>query len=304
MSAWKQVLKTWQNNILLQFISLGVLSLCLTAVMGVLLISKNTKLIFDKWADNLEITVYLAENISEDEQTKLLDFLKNKEIIKESKYVSKQEAKAKFQESLSDYAPELKTLEDADNPFPNTIEAKLNFSSGIEQISKNLSVLSNQISAFTGVEEVSWGKQWLEKYSSFFTSVKSLSFALALIVICSALFVIVNSIRSSIYQKRNEIEILELVGATKAMIRRPFILEAIVLSSLTAIVSFVLLFTSYKILDSLYSKTLKSIGLYDGIVFFSFSEGLFLLLGFVVLSGITAYICVKNINTGWSASEA
>lgn len=304
MNAWTQVLKSWQNKTFLQIMSLSILSLSISAIFSVLLIAKNTKNIFNKWSENIEITIYLSENSSESDWQQIQSFLDKNDWIEKSQFVSKKQAKEKFQVSLSEYAPELKDLEDIDNPFPNTIEAKLSLATGIENVTNNLSKFAKQIEALSGVEEVSWGKQWLEKYSKFFLSFKNLSLLLVLIVIAASLFIVANSIRSSIEDRRNEIEILELVGATKSMVRKPFILEALVLTSLALASAFAMSYASYYIVSEKYSNSFQLLGLSQGIVFFSFVESIFLLASIIAAALLTSYICVKNINTGWAASAS
>lgn len=94
------------------------------------------------------------------------------------------------------------------------------------------------------VGPIHFGKSWVEKYDSALQSMDSISFVFLVILGFTLIFVIGNSIRAHIYTRREEIEILELVGATEAMIQKPFLWEGTLVSSIAMLLAVTIVTTA------------------------------------------------------------
>jgi len=153
------------------------------------------------------------------------------------------------------------------------------------------------------VDDVSYGQGWIENWAGFLTSVQLLSAAAIALTIFLGLLVIGNSVRVSLSQRRDEIEIMELVGATSRWIRTPFIVEGAMLG----------LFAS--VLSCAIGSTLQTVAfdyLKSSLSFWSVLQELsplsptgWLLVTFIGMcfGAFGAYVCVRNLNNGWSAAE-
>jgi cell division transport system permease protein len=163
--------------------------------------------------------------------------------------------------------------------------------------------LAQEMMKNSSVDDVSYGQGWIENWAGFMTSVQLFSGGAVALTVLLGLFVIGNSIRVSLSQRRDEIEIMELVGATSRWIRVPFIIEG-------AFLGFVASIASYAIGSTL--QTFAVDYLRGSLSFWSVFQGLHPLnfIGWSIVTcigmlfgAIGAYVCVRNLNSGWAAAE-
>src|SRR5207248_1102644 len=88
-----------------------------------------------------------------------------------------------------------------------------------------LRVLAAQLSQLPGVSEVEYGREWLDKLEALGRGLRAFGAGALLVVLGAALLVVANTIRLAVYARRDEIEIMKLVGATDGYVRAPFLLE-------------------------------------------------------------------------------
>jgi len=106
------------------------------------------------------------------------------------------------------------------------------------------------------VIDVQFNQEWVEKMESLSRIVKAIGFFLGGILILAAFFIISNVVRLNVFARKNEIEILRLVGATNTFIRIPFLLEGSVLGLLGSLISMAILFLLIKIFPVYVGSTL------------------------------------------------
>ena len=220
-------------------LSIGLV-LFLLGILGLLVL--NTKKMADHFKEQITISVFLKENAKEVDVDQLQKSLAMAEYTKTATYVSKEEAaeqhSAEIGENFIDFL--------GYNPLKNSIDVQLNadFVSP-EQIEE----IATEISKKNYVDEVSYDKPLVGLLSD---NVKKISFW---ILVASAIFTFIavllinSSIRLSIYSKRFIIKTMQMVGATKIFIRRPFIWTNIKLGMLGALIALIGLGTVVFYLD-------------------------------------------------------
>ena len=212
-------------------LSIGLV-LFLLGVLGLLVL--NTKKMADHFKEQITISVFLKENAKEVEVDQLQKSLAMAEYTKQATYVSKEDAAEQHSEEIGENFIDFLGY----NPLKNSIDVQLNadFVSP-EQIEE----IAAEISRKGYVDEVSYDKPLVGLLSD---NVKKLSFW---ILVASAIFTFIavllinSSIRLSIYSKRFIIKTMQMVGATKIFIRRPFIWTNIKLGMLGSLVALVAL---------------------------------------------------------------
>ena len=212
-------------------LSIGLV-LFLLGVLGLLVL--NTKKMADHFKEQITISVFLKENAKEVEVDQLQKSLAMAEYTKQAIYVSKEDAAEQHSEEIGENFIDFLGY----NPLKNSIDVQLNadFVSP-EQIEE----IAAEISRKGYVDEVSYDKPLVGLLSD---NVKKLSFW---ILVASAIFTFIavllinSSIRLSIYSKRFIIKTMQMVGATKIFIRRPFIWTNIKLGMLGSLVALVAL---------------------------------------------------------------
>lgn len=298
----KHIISSWKHHARLQIATLIVLVSSFCVISGMLTVSYNLSKILTLWGESLQMSVYLSEDSSNENQSSLEKYLSENTNIEKVKFVQKEEALSQFREQMASYAPDLLN----DNDLLRFIPASFQLS-----VSKNVPA-SDQLSVMQdlavslkvqpGVEEVSYGQDWIKSYSALTAGLNWASGLFMIIVFVSAGFVMSNSIHSSIQQRRTEIEVLELIGATSKHIRTPYIVEGAFLGGLSCILA---LSFSYGVFSSVRN------GLKDQISFLQLTNqvqfinpwmifGIFLFA--VGLGTAASWLCVRRINTGWAAS--
>ncbi len=214
-------------------LSIGLV-LFLLGVLGLLVL--NTKKLADHFKEQIKISVFLKDNAKEVEVDQLQKSLVMSDYTKSAVYVSKEEAaelhSAEIGENFLDFL--------GYNPLKNSIDValKADFVS-TEQVEE----IASELAKKDYVEEVSYDKPLITLLTD---NVKRISFW---ILIASAVFTIIavllinSSIRLSIYSKRFIIKTMQMVGATKRFIRRPFIWTNIKLGMLGSLLALIVLGT-------------------------------------------------------------
>lgn len=208
------------------------LVLFLLGVLGFVLI--NAHELSDYFRESLSFSVMLDDEAKEADIRMLQKDLDAKKYVKSTEYVSKDEAAAKMQEDLGeDFINFL-----GDNPLPPTIDVYLfaDFTSP-DSVSK----IEKYVLQYPFVKEIYYRDSLLFLINE---NVKKIS--LFLLVISTFLFLIAltiinNTIRLSIYSRRFLIRTMQLVGATKSFIRRPFIIQSAIQGLIAALLAMCLL---------------------------------------------------------------
>lgn len=187
----------------------------------------------------VEIKVFLKDNIATNDQKNVEEKLQDTNGVKGVVFESKQEALSRFKEQLNDNAGILEGYDDKNNPLPSSFVVKLNTpddSKAVVDTVKNLN----------GVESVGNDQDLINKIASFAKTVRWVGVAIFIILISVSLFLIVNTIKLTVYSRRREVGIMKFVGATDWFIRWPFILEGIAIGVVGAVLSDIILYFAYK----------------------------------------------------------
>ena len=212
-------------------LSIGLV-LFLLGVLGLLVL--NTKKMADHFKEQITISLFLKDSAKEVEIDQLQKSLAMAEYTKSATYVSKEVAAERHSEEIGENFLEFLGY----NPLKNSLDVQLNADFvSLEQIEK----IANELSKKGYVDEVSYDKPLVGLLSE---NVKKISFWI--LVACAiftfiAVLLINSSIRLSIYSKRFIIKTMQMVGATKTFIRRPFIWTNVKLGMLGALLALIAL---------------------------------------------------------------
>jgi cell division transport system permease protein len=209
------------------------LVLFLVGLLGLIVLKTNS--ITKHFKEKIAITVFLNDNVKESDLEILKAELEKAEYTKSVVYISKEEAAKKYSEDIGENFLEFL----GENPLKNAIDISLKSDfvtpEKMAEIEQNLAIRSI-------VAEVSYDKPLIELLSKNINrlSIWMLSFSALFTLI--AVVLINNSIRLSIYSKRFTIKTMQMVGATKGFIRKPFIIKSVQLGVIGGIVAIVGLF--------------------------------------------------------------
>lgn len=256
------------------------LVLFLLGILGLVII--NTKELSDYFKESLSFSVILGDETREPDIRMLQKDLDAKSYVKSTEYVSKDQAAVKMKEDLGeDFISFL-----GDNPLPPSIDVYLLASyTNPDSVAK----IEKYILQYPFVKEV-----WYEDSLLFLINENVRKISLFLLIISSFLFLIAvtiisNTIRLAIYSKRFLIRTMQLVGATRSFIRKPFLKRSIYHGLLAALIAMILLMGLLYLIEK------------EFLMLFSFeSTNLLILLG-VLLIG--AGILINLVSTYLSVNR-
>ncbi len=243
-------------------LSIGLV-LFMLGLIGILLV--NSKKVTDHFKEKIAISVFLKDSTKEVEVIQLTKALKLSPEIRNTVYISKDEAAKKHSKAIGeDFVQFLGT-----NPLQNGIDVFLNAD---YVSSSSIETLVDTITSNKFVEEVSYDKPLIDLLNN---NIQKISFWMLIISGVLALITVLlinHSIRLTIYAKRFTIKTMQMVGATKAFIRRPFIRLNLKLGVIACILAVIGMFTVLYYLDKsfpdlyFFENQLLLIGVFGGIV--------------------------------------
>ena len=222
------------------FITISTIAISLVMMGGFLLATMNVGKFLSQMQDQALVTVYLNKDASTDDAKDLKLKLTALDGISEIKLISPQEAARELFSDSSD-----KKLLDAgfngdENPLPFTLRIKV-------ATNKNLDALVKKIKTEDNVEDVTYGKDLFEKFRSFSHLLWFGSLIIILSLGSASLFIVYNTIRLTLFMRKEEIVIMKLVGATNWFVRGPFLIEGFLHGILGSFLAIIVLFLGYKL---------------------------------------------------------
>lgn len=197
--------------------TVAVIGIALALPAGFYLILDNAKRVTGGLDTTLQIAAYLKLDVSTEAASGLAEELRADEAIKAVKYISREQALAEFRE-LSGFGDSIDALRE--NPLPAVLLIQ---PAAAATETEQFQALLARIRKLPAVEEAAFDQKWLERLQAIIEIVQRAVMVLSFILGLAVLLIVGNTIRLGIYNRRAEIEITKLFGATNAFIQRPFL---------------------------------------------------------------------------------
>ena len=232
----KEALHSIKRNVLVNIATFISFTTILIIVGAFLLISLNIDFFLKNMESQLEIVVYLNDNISQKELNALTGRIKTYNGIEDINFVSKEEAFEKFLSDIGEGNEIFNSINN--NPLPASYVVKLTES-------KNIPVIAENIAKLPYVEEVVYGKGILEKIVNLASLIRKGGTIILGFLVFSSILIISNIIKITVYTRKNEIEIMSLAGATGWFIRWPFIIAGFLQGLISGMIAIIFLYNIY-----------------------------------------------------------
>ena len=240
----------WVNR-LMSLASVTVLMACLIIMGAGIMIFFNINTLLDSVQSQNVVMVYVADDASEDETAQIGSSLNNIGNIESCEFVPKEEA---FQKQIESMGGDSALFEGFDeSPLPDAYKVTV----------KDLSQFENtvsQIKQIDKVDSVRENSDLASKLMSLRHAVSIVSIGLVVMLFLVAVFIIANTIRITMFSRKLEISIMKAVGATNWFIRWPFMIEGMILGTISGIVSLGVLWGLYALAEKAFSQTLSLLG--------------------------------------------
>ena len=258
----------------------GILTTAFTiASFGIfLLLYLNVRNVVGSFQDNIQVIVYLKDEFSSQEKTQLERALRQENAIEDLSFISKEQAIQDFHHQFPSEAYLLEGI--GDNPLPASFVATVSPHSSSSNI---VSKLASRIKPLPGVEHVRYSRDWVERLTLLISYLELGAVIIGLILSLASLTIISNTVRLAFYARREEIEILRLIGATGTFIAIPYVIEGAVLGTMGGGLSVGLLRGGFEV----FRQTIHGVtwigGLPSALEFFPIHTSLMLVLAGMVL---------------------
>lgn len=223
----KEGFKNIWNNRIMSIASICVLVSCLVLTGSAVLFTLNVDKVVKSVEGSNETTFYLADNLSRVESVYIGRDIRKIKNVKEAEYCSKDKAIERYKKMLGE---EIFERMNEDNPLPDAYIVKM------KDIKKYKETVK-EIMAIKGVSQVASRQETADRLAKIDGLVKTLSFWIVLALMIISLFIISNTIRATMHNRRFEISIMKSVGATNHFVRVPFVVEGMAIGLIAAVIS-------------------------------------------------------------------
>jgi cell division transport system permease protein len=141
------------------------------------------------------------------------------------------------------------------NPLPDAFEIRMKTSS---QNQDKIEALAKRLESIPQVDEVEYGQKWLDRFTNVFNLFKLAGYALGGLFFIASVFIVANTIRLVLYSRREEVEIMRLVGATDKFIKIPFYIQGVIQGALGGFIGLAVLFVIFILISSNIEQNLHS----------------------------------------------
>jgi cell division transport system permease protein len=178
--------------------------------------------------NKIDLTLFLKDEATPDQVQQLQSYARTLPNVKDVTYVSKDEALNRLRTSSKDGEKLAKTAVEIGNPLPASLEVRTNSLEKLEELDKTLGQAPQKdIIASSSLQDSDDRKKIVENIVAISNAVSKVGTIISSAFLVISLLIIFNTIRMAIFTRREEIEIMKLVGATKWFIRGPFLVEGV-----------------------------------------------------------------------------
>lgn len=227
--AWASLRRSGKSAV----ISIGTIAIAFVTLGGFLLVSVNAQRALDRWLEAAEMSVYLVDGVTDETRGRLEDFLRTQPAVAAVEFLSKAHALERFRTEFPELTDVAASL--ADNPFPASLEVRLHTGASAAELAEDL---ARGVAARDGVADVRYDRRWLARLLMIVAGARVAGGIAAGVLMLGAAFTVAAVVRLSLHARRDELEIMQLVGAPFSYIRGPSVVEGLLLGGIGAFVAF------------------------------------------------------------------
>ena len=273
----RDALKSVARNFSLSLASITCITITLIIIASALLISSNVKNFTTQIEKDVTIVAFLKSDVTAEQREEFELSLKKNMNVETFDYKSKKQVKDEMAKENDTFSSVLAEWDDKSNPLKDTYTIKVNDVNKIKNT-------ATDIEGMTGVDSVQYGEGLVEKLVGVFAAIEKVTFIAAGALILVTIFLIINTIKLTIFSRKREIGIMRLVGASNSRIKLPFVIEWIILGIIGSIIPIIAIVVGYTAIYNSFGGILFSsvIKLVNPIPFVINTSIIVLLIGMIV----------------------
>ena len=249
--SFRDAFKSVIRNFSLSLASITCITITLIIIAAALLLSNNVKNFTNEIEKDVTIVAFLDSDVKDDVRENFETAIKKNLNIETFNYKSKTEVKNEMAKENKTFSSVLSEWDDASNPLKDTYTIKVR---DVKDIGKT----AKEIEKMDGVNSVQYGEGLVEKLVGVFDAIEKITYVAALALIIVTIFLIINTIKLTIFSRKREIGIMRLVGASNSRIKLPFVIEGIILGMIGSIIPILVVVFGYTTLYDYFGGVLFS----------------------------------------------
>lgn len=245
MGAWiAYFLRTaWQSirqSPLVQVVAISTIAISLVVLGAFLVLMHNLDALAERWSAEARIVAFLAEDAGPSQLEHARAQAQQWPEVESVEVLTRAQALARFRTALGQDAALLDGIDPA--LVPASITLRLTRDARTPAVMEALSIRLGRLAGLGAVEKLDQGQDLVRRLADVQALLNALGGVLAALVACAVIFIISNTVRLTLYARRDELEVMQLVGATERFIRIPVYLEGVFQAALGASLALLLLF--------------------------------------------------------------
>ena len=273
----RDAFKSVFRNFSLSLASISCITITLIIVAVSIVVTFNVQNFTKEMEKDLTIVVFLDTDTTEEEVEEIRDKLESMSNVESLTYQSKASVKEEMSQENEVFNEVMSTWDEEDNPLKDTFQVKVKV---VERISNT----AKKIEKIDKVSSVKYGEGMVDNLIEAFEAAQNVSYGMVIALILVTVFLIINTIKLTIFSRKREISIMRLVGASNFTIKTPFIIEGMVLGLLGSIIPILIVCFGYIALYNHFDGYLYSrmITLIEPEPFIYMVSGIVLVIGIIV----------------------
>jgi cell division transport system permease protein len=287
VSAAKRAFTDIENNKFLHFVCVITIALSVFIVSAFSLFFNNATDFLDAWRKGVRITAYLNDNVSESQRAELMEKVLNFSGVSAVQFISKDAAYSDLKDKIGQQSSLLDGLDQ--NPLPDSIEITLEDS--YRQI-EDIETLAKKTGDLLHITDVEYAQKWLYRFNGIYNLFKVTGMVLVSIFFIATLLIIANTIRLVMYSRREEIEIIRIIGADEAFIKYPLFFEALAQGFLGGVAGILMLYLAFMLTVPNFAP--DTVFAFSEIRFISVQFSLTIVFGSMMIGWIGCFFSIRK----------
>jgi len=229
------------------------IALAMIVLGGLLLVTWNTERLLARWATSAEFSVYLKDDATSEQRGVIEALIDQSGASAGREYISKEQAMARFRSEFAELASMAAGI--GENPFPASLEVRMQSSADRDG---RADALLRRVATLPGVSDVRYDRAWLSKVGAGLDALRRAGLTLALLMAVAAAVTVAAVVRLGLHARREEIEIMQLVGASAGFIRGPFVAEGLLQGGFGALLAVLLLWGGFTLAHASWGSQLAA----------------------------------------------
>ena len=273
-------------------LSTTTIALALFVLCAFLLLKTNLERLSGEWSSAAEMSVYLGDNATPPDLRGIEALLAPGEVVAGHEYVSKSAALVRFKQTFADLASSADTL--GENPLPASFEVRLRSDAPAAAVD----VLAGQLRQRPGVTDVRYDREWLNRLVAGVGILRGIGLVVGTLLTLAAALTVANVVRLALHARRDELEIMQLVGAPNAYVVGPFVMEGILQGGIGALGAVVVLALAFAVIRARYLAPLAAAMNTSAIQFLPTGACLLLIVGGMAVGCLGGLVASRPTQSG------